>query len=303
MHTPWGDLSVADAHVHFFSRFFFSALAAQKKAPIESLGPVLAWDIPEDDPGLLADKWAGELHGAGVLKAALIASVPGDHLSVAAAVRKHPETFYGYAMVNPLSPESIGQTEAALQSGAIHGLCFFPAMHCYAIQDPRSLALIELAESKRGTVVFVHCGALSVGIRKKLGLPSLFDMRFSNPIDLHAVALRFPQIRFVIPHFGAGYFRETLMVCDICPNVFLDTSSSNQWMKYHEPALDLSAVFRRALHVVGPDRLLFGTDSSFFPRGWNRPVFDAQCTALFELGVDAQLAKKILHDNLIRLFE
>ena len=59
------------------------------------------------------------------------------------------------------------------------------------------------------------------------------------------------------------------MLCDLCPNVYLDTSSSNSWMRYEEAHLDLRTVFRRALDVAGPQRLLFGTDSSFFPRGWN----------------------------------
>ena len=57
------------------------------------------------------------------------------------------------------------------------------------------------------------------------------------------------------------------MVADLCPNVLLDTSSSNGWIKY-QPGLTLADVFRQALAVVGPDRLLFGSDSSFFPRGW-----------------------------------
>ena len=83
--------------------------------------------------------------------------------------------------------------------------------------------------------VFVHCGVLSVGVRKKLGLPSLFDMRFSNPLDLHAVALRYPSVPIMVPHFGAGFFREALMLADLCPNVYLDTSSSNRWMRYEEP--------------------------------------------------------------------
>src|ERR1700724_4221148 len=107
--------------------------------------------------------------------------------------------------------------------------------------------MLDLAAAQPGTIAFVHCGVLSVGIRRKLGLPSLFDMRFSNPIDLHAVALRYPQIRFVIPHFGAGYFREALMLCDLCPNVYLDPSSSNSWMKYE--GLDLKTVFQRARAV------------------------------------------------------
>ena len=53
--TPWGDLPVADAHVHFFSHRFYGALAAQKKLPdAAALGPLLNWEIPEADPALLA---------------------------------------------------------------------------------------------------------------------------------------------------------------------------------------------------------------------------------------------------------
>jgi len=302
MESPWGALAVSDAHVHFFSHHFFSALAAQKKAPVASLEPALGWKLPAEDPAQLADHWVHELDRHGVSKAALIASVPGDHPSVMAAVAKYPQRFFGYMMVNPAAPDALAQTTEALTSGHMHGLCFFPAMHRYSIQDDRAVALLDLIAGTPGRIAFVHCGVLSVGIRKKLGLPSLFDMRFSNPIDLHAIALRYPQVRFVVPHFGAGYFREALMLCDLCPNVYLDTSSSNSWMRYQESGTDLRTVFRRALDVVGPQRLLFGTDSSFFPRGWNAQIFEAQSNALYELGIDQDAARLIFHDNLDNLF-
>jgi uncharacterized protein len=105
-----------------------------------------------------------------------------------------------------------------------------------------------------------------------------------------------------VPHFGAGYFREALMLCDLCPNVYLDTSSSNSWTRYEEAHLDLRTVFRRALDVAGPKRLLFGTDSSYFPRGWNAQIFEAQSTALYEIGVGEDIARLIFHDNLLQLF-
>jgi predicted TIM-barrel fold metal-dependent hydrolase len=300
--TPWGLLPVADAHVHFFSHRFFAALAEQKGVAVDQLAPLLNWKLPAEDPRQLADAWAHELDRYGVAKASLIASVPGDGESVIAAVRLHPERFYGYMMVNPAAPAALAQVEAALASGNVRALCFFPAMHRYSIQDDRVAALLELLAARPHTVAFVHCGVLSVGVRKALGLPSPFDMKFSNPIDLHAVALRFSQLRFVVPHFGAGYLREALMLCDLCPNVYLDTSSSNSWMRYEDSHLDLRTVFRRALDVVGPQRLLFGTDSSFFPRGWNAAIFETQSKALYEIGVNEEIARQILHDNLIRLF-
>ena len=302
MNSPWGELPVADAHVHFFSHRFFVALADQKKASLDSIRTTLGFELPDENPEQLASAWIAELDRHGVEKAALIASVPGDHSSVMAAVQQFPNRFFGYAMVNPASPEVVGETASALDTGSLRGLCFFPAMHRYSIQDDRVTSLLDLVAAHPGTIAFVHCGVLSVGIRKKLGLPSLFDMRFSNPIDLHAVALRYPKVRFVVPHFGAGYLREALMLCDLCPNIYLDTSSSNSWMRYEESHLDLRAVYRRALDVAGPRRLLFGTDSSFFPRGWNAQIFETQTKALYEIGVTSDTARLIFHDNLVDLF-
>jgi predicted TIM-barrel fold metal-dependent hydrolase len=305
MQSPWGEIEVTDAHVHFFSRGFFSALAAQKSPSsphetAESIAGKLGWQAPPAGDEALADVWAHELDRWGAARAALIASIPGDEPSVAAAVRRHPGRFYGYFMVNPTAPDAPQRVREGLGERGLRGVCLFPAMHRFSIQDERVRALLELAAS-HNALVFVHCGVLTVGVRAKLGLPSPFDMRYSNPIDLHAVALAFPKLRFVIPHFGAGYFREALMLCDLCPNVYLDTSSSNSWTRYQPEAIELKQVFRRALDVVGPRRLLFGTDSSYFPRGWHSAIFEAQSRVLDEIGVSAEDARRIFGANLVEL--
>ncbi|HLI83042.1 MAG TPA: amidohydrolase family protein [Bryobacteraceae bacterium] len=292
MQTPWGECAVADAHVHFFSRRFFELLASQAGKSVEAIAAGLGWELPA---GAVegGKRWAAELNVHGVKRAALIASLPGDSDSVRTAAAACPGRFLAYAMINPLA-------EAPEAARGLDAICLFPAMHGYFIHDARVEPFFEQAAAA-GMLVFVHCGVLTVGVRKKLGLPSLFDMRYSNPIDLHGVALRHSRVRFVVPHFGAGYFREALMLADLCPNVYLDTSSSNSWMRYE--GLDLKTVFRRALDVAGPARLLFGTDSSFFPRGWNREIFQAQTQALHELGVSGVDARLILGENLMALRE
>lgn len=299
--TPWGDLPVNDAHVHFFSREFYWGLARQKKlTEIDALGRLLNWDIPAPDPAKLAQRWLAELDRCGVRRACLIASAPGDEASVSAAVSTSPERFFGYFMLNPLQTDALDRVKSAALNPHLHCICLFPAMHKFSVADPKLLPIFELA-SEHLLSVFVHCGALSVGVRKKLGLPSQFDMRFSNPLDLHPVALHFPRVRFIVPHFGAGLFREALMLADLCPNVYLDTSSTNRWMAYE--SLDLRSVFRRTLDLVGPGRLLFGTDSSFFPRGWQAAILEQQATALYELGLDKQQASQILNQNLERVHQ
>jgi hypothetical protein len=287
-------VTLNDTHCHFFSTPFFAALGGD--AAVATLG----WDAP-GDPGALADRWTAELDRHGVSRAALIASIPGDAASVAAAIARRPNRFVGFFMVDPTRPDAAANAAAAIDEGGLRGICLFPAMHRYAIHSEEVKRLCEVAAARPGTALFVHCGVLSVGVRKKLGLPSPFDIRFGNPLDLHAVALAYPQVPFIIPHFGAGLFREALMVADLCPNVLLDTSSSNGWIKY-QPGLTLGAVFQQALAVAGPDRLLFGTDSSFFPRGWVADVYAQQSAALDEIKATEDVRRKIFGGNFDRVF-
>lgn len=300
MKTPWRDIAVSDAHVHFFSNGFFQSLAKQKGGADLSDLPGLGFEVPDSNPAALAARWVQELDQNGVHSAVLMASIPGDEESVIAAVRAFPQRFHGYFMLDPTQPDAFARADQALDGG-LQGISLFPAMHRYSMHDDRVLTILESVSARSAIVIFVHCGVLSVGIRGKLRLPSYFDMRFSNPIDIHAIALRFPQLNFVIPHFGAGYFREALMLADLCPNVYFDTSSSNNWVKYQAPMMDVRDAFRRSIDLLGAHRLLFGTDSSYFPRGWRRPLFEAQANLLFDLGVGADDADLILGGNLRRI--
>ena len=297
---------INDIHCHFFSPRFFEALARDdpqrrfaSDAPA-SICRLLGWE-PPSSPSALAARWVAELDRHMVDRAALIASVPGDEASVSEAVAFAPDRLVGFFMLNPVADDAQARAAAALGAGALRGVCLFPAMHRYSVHDPRVQAVVDLIAATPGAVLFVHCGVLTVGIRHKLGLPSRFDMRFSNPLDLHAIALAHPSLPIVVPHFGAGMFREALMLADLCPNVVLDTSSSNHWIDYL-PGVTLTDVFRQALLVAGPSRLVFGSDSSFFPRGWNRAVIDAQTEALHRLNASEQDVGAIMGGNFERLF-
>jgi predicted TIM-barrel fold metal-dependent hydrolase len=60
-------------------------------------------------------------------------------------------------------------------------------------------------------------------------------------------------------------------------------------------------VFEKSLNVLGAHRLVFGTDSSFFPRGWHAAVFARQVNALRQLNVSPADAQAIFGGNLTRL--
>lgn len=304
--TPFGDLEVLDAHTHFFSQRFFQTLASQSPVlsqaadPLARVAEKTGWVMPPNDPAELATHWRDEFDKHEIAAALLLASVPGDEESVAAAVAAYPQRIAGGFFLDPTKPDAEARARRALDELKLRVVCLFPALfHFSPAECAGARAATALVSERPGTAVFVHCGALSVGARKKLGLPSRFDLRYSNPLDVYKLAAEFPSARFIIPHFGGGLLREALLLADLCPNVYLDTSSSNKWMGYE--GLDLTTVFKRALAVAGHERLLFGSDSSFFPRGWVADVFHAQVNALLEIGVSEAQAQAIFGGNLRRL--
>lgn len=310
--TPAGPVEISDAHGHFFTRTFFEALIAQSPAlreltsPLDRVAELTGWRMPPATPAELAAEWERELTERGVARALLMASLPGQEDSIGAAVAAFPERIIGGFFLDPnasgAGPGVVDRARRAFDDLGLRVACLFPAMHHYSVAEcPGVEEVVALASARPGTAILVHCGVLSVGVRQRLGLPSPFDMRRSNPLDLYRIAARYPTVPFIIPHFGAGMFREALMLADLCPNVFFDTSSSNGWVRYEPTPLDLRMVFQRALAVVGHERLLFGTDSSFFPRGWHEAIFDRQIAILDELNCDQAAVQAIFGGNLCRI--
>jgi uncharacterized protein len=289
---------INDSHCHFFSSRFLE-LIAPDTGGADEIAFRLQWDAPGTATEL-GDRWIAELDRHNVARAALIASIPGDVVSVAEAVAHHPHRFVGFFMHNPTGLDSDAALERSLKEYRMHAVCLFPAMHGYRLDD-ECVERVFRAAAEHGAAVFAHCGVLTVGVRKKLGLPSRFDLRLGDPLALARMALGFPQVPVIVPHFGAGFFREALMAADQCPTIHLDTSSSNSWIRF-DGGQTLEGVFRSALAVLGASRLLFGTDSSFFPRGWQAGIYEEQQRIMGSLGVSVADRGAIFGANFDRLF-
>ena len=220
--------------------------------------------------------------------------------------RTIPIAFVGFFMLDPTREDAIAYAKRALDEG-LRTICLFPAMHGYSLHDPngrrrvRARRIAPRRHRRARSPSSRTAGCCRSAFARSSGCRATFEIRFGNPLDLHGLAMKYPAVPIIIPHFGAGMLREALMLADSCANVHLDTSSSNSWIKY-TPGLTLEQVFKTALDVVGPDRLIFGTDSSFFPRGWNGEVHQKQKSALDAIGVSADVQNKIFSENFARLF-
>jgi hypothetical protein len=202
-------------------------------------------------------------------------------------------------MVNPTADGAPAALERAADLG-FRGVALFPAMFGFAIRSDPVYAVLQAAD-RRGMLVFVHCGVLKVGFRTRLGLPCAFDGTLGNPLALQRPAAEFPKLTFILPHLGSGFFRELLMLADQVPNVYSDTSGIGGWARYLDGAPTQAAVLRQAIDILGAGRLLFGSDSTFFPRGWRRDVFEQQIAAMAEAKPTADEAAAMLGGNLEKL--
>jgi predicted TIM-barrel fold metal-dependent hydrolase len=216
--------------------------------------------------------WVQEFDRHGIEKGVFLSYGPASPDLISLVQRN--DRFIGFTSTDLEREDAAALLEKDIQAG-LKGLKLYPVNRSFSVSDERLYPLYEIAE-KYHIPVLIHFG-VSIGY--------FSDLRFGNPIDLHPVARDFPGIPFILAHFGCGFFRETLFLGYQCQNIFVDTSSSNRWMDYLPYDLDLKAVFKKALQVFGADRLIYGTDSNFFPRGYRIAILEEQLKVLQSLDI------------------
>jgi predicted TIM-barrel fold metal-dependent hydrolase len=241
-----------------------------------------------------ADRWVADMDEKGVSRVNFVMGGGNDNLSK--IVKMHQDRFTGFAHHDIFSPNAAGELERAVKELGLRGFKMIASALERPIEDRDAYPLWEMAENLE-VPALIHFGVLGGGGGPARSLHNL------NPLSLWEVASNFPTLNFVIPHFGACYFRELLQLCWACPNVFIDTSGSNQWMAWMPYKLTLRDLFLKCLETVGPDRVVFGTDSSYFPRGFSEEYLREQLREVRAIGVEESTAQKIFYDNAAKLLK
>lgn len=172
-----------------------------------------------------------------------------------------------FGTLHPDSPNLAGDLEHLLSLG-MKGIKLHPDMQGFAIDEPKSIRLLETCGSR---------------------LPILFHTgdsryRFSNPPQLIPVLERFPETTFIAAHMG-GYTiwqEATRALAGKYSNLYVDISST---MFALPPE-----VCRELVYAYGTDRVLFGTD---FPM-W-RPKEELE--RFHALGLTDREERQILFEN------
>lgn len=295
--SPTTPGEVVDAHTHLFTVGLLTEMVESMPNPPARFKEGLrrrqwgrrADTLPDLSPVETAAWYVERLQAAGVARAVVMSVMADnqwtrDFLTAAAG---HVQALCNVDPRDPHAPELLEREMAA----GFRGVKLFPVNRCYRLSDPACRPFFEKVR-ELGAPVCVHYGVT---------VDPTGDLRYADPIDLSPVARDFPEIPFVIAHFGAGWLDSVLRLAYQCKNVCADTSGTNNWMDYHVPKMTLAEVFERALTAMGPERILFGTDSGTTApyRTWLK---FQQVRTLEEMGLSAAERDLILRGNAVRVY-
>jgi predicted TIM-barrel fold metal-dependent hydrolase len=177
-----------------------------------------------------------------------------------------------YVVIDPRRAETYLQAEAMLAQPQCAGIKIHPEEHGYPIRE-HAQAIFEFAARHRA-VVLTHSSEQN-----------------SLAADFSPWADAFPEMRLILAHIGCGWDGDlTHQVRAIQQsrhgNVFADTSSARSIV----PGL-----IEWAVREVGPERVLFGTDTPLYHTGMQRARID-------NADLPDEAKRLILRDNAVRLF-
>ena len=258
----------------------------------------LAWDFPppqqeKQSDEELADRWAGEVDRYGLRAVGFTTGGGNDNL--AKIVQRYPDKFIGFAHHNPFAKNAADELRRAVKELGLKAYKLLGPGLDGSIADPALYPVWEVC-AELEIPVLIHFGIMGAG-------GGIAWHENINPLVLNPVARDFPDVTFVVPHFGCGWVRETLMLCWACRNVVIDTSGSNQWVRWVEFDWDLEKLFRKYMETIGPERIVFGTDSSWFPRGFAIRYLQDQIRAARNIGMTHEQLQMVFGGNAARMFK
>ena len=294
------NLPIVDFHCHFpVSGEWFPDYPKREKADFDVPGSRnqsdiwrKAFNFPQEEPivdsdEVMASRWIADMDAKGVDKIVWVSG--GGNERLAKIVQSHPDRFFGFAHHHPDAPDAETQLRHAFKDLGMKGYKILGPEVETSLSDKRYYPLWEVCEEYKKPVL-IHFGLLGAAG----GTPDGINI---SPMSIAKVSRDFPRVNFVVPHFGCTFMGDLLQLCWTRPNVWVDSSGSNQWIRWMPFPLTLEDVIRKFVETVGPGRLIFATDSSWMPRGFASIYLEEQQKIYRFMGLDEGELRAVFSGN------
>lgn len=292
---------IIDTHVHAYP----AAVAADPRAWAAArhetwwLECVAPFGKPSIQGWADADRLLRDMDAAGIETAVLLGWY-WQHLATCveqndwfiAWHRAHPDRIHFFATTNPAAgPAALAEAHRALAAGARGFGELLPPVQGYPYADPTFAALIDLA-TDAGVPLNLHV----TDPTQRPG-PGVCPTPLA---DYVALARAHPAATFILAHLGGGlpfYAATRPTLRDTLRHVYYDTAAL--------PLLYDPTILRRVLDLVGPDRILYGSDYPLrlYPRTQPEPDFAPFLVALNAADLPPAALDALLVGNARRLLK
>ncbi|MFQ5852046.1 MAG: amidohydrolase family protein [Candidatus Binatia bacterium] len=210
--------------------------------------------------------------------------VPNDH--VAEGVRKHPDVFLGFGVIDPWQGKvALKEIRRCKEELGLHGIGELnPARQHFYPNDPRFYPLWEEAQRLALPILF-HSGMAAAGAGTPGGMGS--KLKYTQPIYLDDVAADFPELKIISAHPSWPWQEESLAIARHKSNFYIDLSG---WAPKYFPA--------ELVHHVNSllqSKALFGSD-------WPAISVERWMEEFEQLNLKPEVRQKVLLDNAKKLF-
>ncbi len=193
--------------------------------------------------------------------------------------------FVGFASVDPLRKGAARELENAVKKLGLKGLKLDSALQDFQPHDRKVFPVYEAAAAL-GVPLLIHTG---------MSWAPETPLERGHPMLLEQPIRRYPQLPFVLAHFGWPWVWEATALALKYPNVYLDTSC----LYYDSPKEFYQFVFSKQIPTTLIERSL--RNKIVFGSNYPRVEIKNMVYALKNLGLTGECLKKILRDNAERL--
>jgi predicted TIM-barrel fold metal-dependent hydrolase len=297
-------MEIFDGHTHFFSREFYELESiptpgGNSEIILKELSgggtEISAANIAQYLEHVLA-----KMDECGVTKAVTYASIPQEMEMVGETALDSGGRLVPYVMVNPVVTASLTRLERLQAKYRFRGMLLCPHMHEYNIDSDEAVWALDFAR-KNKMAIFLHCGLLRPGVRALFGLDPNPPMDREQPAELVHVARKRSNQIFIVPHIDLDMFEELLGLWELCPNIYVDTGAMYQLTANRNEKPTLADLFAEIKRVFGVERILYGSDSSGFPKEYRNQILDVQIRAMTDAGYSGAERDAVLGENLSRV--
>ncbi|MCD8013157.1 MAG: amidohydrolase family protein [Lachnospiraceae bacterium] len=168
------------------------------------------------------------------------------------AVQTHPDRFIINPNLSPVKKRGVENAIWEMEYWVEHGAKIFKyySPEDTYINDPELWPFYKRAE-ELGIVLCIHAGFSWVPPGKS---------KYCHPTQIDDVAREFPELKIVAFHMGYPYTDAMNLVAMGHPNVYLCLSLLVPWAI--SAPYKFAHILGEALRFVGPDRIIWGTDSA-----------------------------------------